>query len=178
MVLAVVGFSIASFLAYQWLTQPILTSTDVTQFPGAVKEVREYSSKSAYLEITLENQPHAFRCFSPLYPSAFTFDLHGRLGIGALISLGVATSEVSAPRRNWVQNQQFFKFITMSIGSDEVLSLDGHNKSVESNKKIGPWLCLMMAVLCVWLFLLGYRHRVSSGSIIEILKARKNEAQA
>jgi hypothetical protein len=153
MILAVVGFSIVSFLAYHWLSQPILTAANVTQFSGVVKQARVFSGKNAYLEITLEN--------------------HRRLEMGAFVSLGVATSEASAPRRNWAQNQPFFEFITMSIGSDDALTLDAHNKSVESNKKVGPWFCLGIAVVCVCLFWLGYRHRASSGSIAEILKAKK-----
>lgn len=174
MALAVVGFSMVSFLAYHWLSQPILTEADVTQFSGAVKEAREFSGKNAYLE----NQPHPFRCFSSLYPGAFKLDLHRRIERGVFVSLGVATSEASAPRRNWAQNQPFFEFITMSIGSDDALTLDAHNKSVESNKKVGPWFCLVMAVVCVCLFWLGYRHRASSGSIAEILKAKKKQAHA
>ena len=178
MALAVGCFGIVSFLAYHWLTQPILSDADVTQFAGTVKDAREFSGKNAYLEITLDNQPYPFRCFSELYPSAFKFDLHGRLGIGSPVSLGVATSEVKSPRRNWAQNQSFYEFITMKIGGEEALSLDGHNRSVESNRKFGPWFCLVMAVASIWLFSLGYRHRHSTGSLTEIVKAKKKDAAA
>lgn len=175
MVLAVVVLSIVSNLSYHWLTQPILTSADVTQFSGTIKQARVLSGKSACLEITLDNQPHPFRCFSRLYPSAFKYDLKGRLRVGEPVSLGVATSEASTPRRNWVQNQQFFEFITMSIRGFEYLPLDGHNKSVESDKKLGPWFCLVMAMMSCWLFRIGYIHRASSDSIIAILEAEKTE---
>lgn len=176
MILAAVGFGIVSFLAYHWLSQPILTTADVTQFQGTIKEARELSGDNGYLEITLADQPYPFRCFSSLYPHAFKFDLHGRIGIGTPVSIGVATSEAGSPRRNWVQNQKFYSLITLSIAGSEVLSLDAHNRAVESDRRMGPWFCLVMAGICVWLFRLGFRHRHLTGSIMEIVKAKKKLA--
>src|SRR5690349_15627877 len=87
---ALVGMAVVS---YHWLTQPILTPADVTHFAGTVKEARESTGKQPYLEITLAEQPLPFRCFSSLYPEAFKFDLHGRLGSGDTVTLGVPSTE-------------------------------------------------------------------------------------
>ena len=150
-ILAVVGFAIVSFLAYHWLTQPALTPADITPFSGIVKEARVYGTRAKTLEITLVDQPYPFRCFS-LYPQAFKFDLKGHLGPGALVTLSVPSSEISNPRRSWLPPQRFHKFVTMSLDNVEVLSLDAYNRLVEGDRQIGPWFCLVMALVCIWLF--------------------------
>jgi len=148
------------YLGYHWLTQPDLTSADITSFSGLVENASVHSDKDGgYLEITLVGQPYPFRCFS-LYPKAFKFDLNGRLGPEAPVTVGVASSEVSSPRRNWAQNQKFYEFVTMSIGDTEVLPVAAYNQSVDSDRRFGPWFCLGMAVACIWLFWVSFQaHR-------------------
>jgi len=157
MVLSIFAFLLVSYLTYHWLTQPDLTPADITSFSGLVKDASVHSDRSGgYLEITLVGQPYPFRCFS-LYPKAFKFDLHGRLGPGVPVTVGVATSEVSSPRRNLVQNQQYYKFVTMSIGDTEVLPVSAYNQSVDHDRRYAPWFGLVMAVAFIWLFWVSFQ---------------------
>jgi hypothetical protein len=171
--IAMAGFCIAAYLAYYWLTQPILTAANITVYTGTVKNAQEFGGEYAHLEITLDDHPYSYRCFSDVYPQAFRFDLHGHLHVGTPVSLGVANSEVNNPRHDWSQNEKFYEIVTMTVDGSEALSVDAHNKSVENNRRNGPWFCLAMVLLSSWLAWLGFRHRNSSQSIIEILKAKK-----
>ncbi len=171
--LGVVGLGIVSVLAYHWITAPLLTDADITPFAGTVIEAREFTGKNSYLEISVSDQPVRFRCFSKLYPHAFAKDVLARLGPGAPIVLGVAASEASSPRRNWLQNQQFYEFITMQIDGHNALLIDAHNKSVESDRRFGPWFCLVMAVIALWLIGIGYRHRASNEPITHLVSQKK-----
>jgi hypothetical protein len=171
--LGVIGLGIVSFLAYHWITAPLLTDADITRIAGTVIEAREFSGKNAYLEISVSDQPVPFRCFSKLYPHAFAKDALSRLGPGAAVVLGVAASESSSPRRKWLQNQQFYEFITMKIDGRDALLIDAHNKSVESDRRMAPWFCLVMAVGAIWLIGIGYRHRASNEPITQLLSQKK-----
>ena len=170
MILALVGFCIVSFLAYHWLTQPILTAADVTAFSGTVHNVRNVSGKNGYLEITLYGQSYPFRSFSP----AIQFDAQGPLRPGVPASIGVAKSNVPSPSHNWIENQKFYELVTLDCAGVQVLDLSVHNRQVESNRRFGPWFCLAMALLCLWMFWLGFRNRGSNRPLPEIFRERRN----
>ena len=172
MILGVVGLGLMVFLTYHCITARVLTLTDVTQFRGTVKEARESRGKNGYVEILLEDQPLPFRCFSSLYPRAFDRQLLSKLGPRAPVALGVATSEVSSPRKNWLQGQQFHEFITMSIDGHDALAIGAYNENIESERKFGRWFFPLMALVSVWCIYIGYRHRHSDLPITQILKKK------
>lgn len=151
---------VVSFLAYHWLTEPVLTDADLTHITGTLTTARVYHGTRPYLELTVSDQPYPFRCFSELYPKSFNSKALALLRPGAPVVVGVPTAEMASPRRNWVQDQKFYRFVTLQIIEREALPLSGYNRSVESNRRIGPWFCLAMAFISVWLMREGYSRRL------------------
>jgi hypothetical protein len=52
------------------------------------------------------------------------------------------------------------------------LNVSAYNRSVENNRRFGPWFCLAMALLALWLIKLGYKHRHSNRPITELLSKK------
>lgn len=176
--IGIAGLAIVSFLAFHWLTDPVLSESDISEFSGAVTEAWETRGNRKGLEISLENHPYPFRSYSSSYPHAFDKTALNRLGVGAYVTVGIPSTEVESPRKNWIKNQKFYKMVTLKIGGMEALSVSAYNDSVESNRSFGPWFCLAMGILSLFLIFYGFRcHKTGKPIIDETTPKRKSGEQ-
>ncbi len=148
--IGLLGLASVFFVAHGWLTERTLTDADLTHLAGTATAVHSDRGTPWGLELAVSNQPYPFICFPGLYPGSFAPETPAQLEPGAPVIVGVPTAEMGSPRRNRA-GKVFFCFVTLQIAARDALVISAYNQSVENDRRFGPWYCLLIACITIWL---------------------------
>ncbi len=141
-----------------------LTVADVEIVSGRIVKYEKSGNKGVgTLDVWIEGRKFPFRSFDGPYPGSFDPEVLALLKLGVEAQLSVRTGEMSAPRRNLVQNQYFYPLVALDLNGRPALSLEAYNQWSVKNQKVAQWFLPLMfcgSAYLLWAGIMAQRSRL------------------